>query len=391
MSIRRAACNFILCLARRDGACLVSSTRHPPAAIGSQTCVSLPPHEITEPANPNLQRNTHSDTPDSPVHTLREPADSGQGESFAPIAREPVESGLQENGDSQRTLNDDLPCEVETAKPTPLQGTQSTEPRSQESDTGFAESPRGESRTVATLTCEDMRAGSISQGIITASAAPQGEEPTNRDPRDMQPTDLTPWEPEISDLASREIETASCDSPQETESVSLAPCETETETGDPAGCQEPEAASLASHEIAPQDPESADRIRPQEPEIANSAPGETIDTDYCDVTNVNPLMIADPPLPKFSTANVEPSEAETDDIDSLKTADLDALGTKTTDPAPQEPQITNVDPYKTNDVISPEIVNPLQEPQAAHSVPQDNRRSISEEAGHYSIGASNER
>lgn len=34
----------------------------------------------------------------------------------------------------------------------------------------------------------------------------------------MQPTDLTPQEPEISDLAPREIETASCDSPQGTES-----------------------------------------------------------------------------------------------------------------------------------------------------------------------------
>ncbi|KAF2680217.1 hypothetical protein K458DRAFT_393187 [Lentithecium fluviatile CBS 122367] len=310
----------------RDGACLLSSTRHSPADIGSQTCVSLP-HEITEPANSDLQRIAYAGSPDGSVHIFREPADSGLGEGFAPIAQEPVEPGLEENGDSRQTLQADFPCEVQTAEPTPLQGTQSTEPGSQGSDTGFAESPPGERRDIATSPCEDMRAGSISEEIITAGAAPQDEEPTNCDPRDIQPTDVTPQQPETSSLTPREAKTIGCDSPQETNS------------------------------------------------IANPAADETAaDASHCDITNVSPLAIADPPLPKLSTAEVESPKAET--------ADLDALKTKTADPSPlQEPRVTNVDPHETTEVIPPKTADPLQEPQAAHSVPQD-RRSNSEEAGH---------
>ena len=87
-----------------DGACLISSSRPPLAAIGSQLCVPLP-HEIAEPANSGLQRNTHPDIPDNSFHILREPVDSALRESFAPITPEPVESDLDGNGDSQRSLN----------------------------------------------------------------------------------------------------------------------------------------------------------------------------------------------------------------------------------------------------------------------------------------------
>src|SRR5882762_4810544 len=66
-----------------DGACLISSSRPPLAAIGSQLCVPLP-HEIAEPANSGLQRNTHPNIPDNSFHTLREHVDSALRESFAP-------------------------------------------------------------------------------------------------------------------------------------------------------------------------------------------------------------------------------------------------------------------------------------------------------------------
>lgn len=38
------------------------------------------------------------------------------------ITQEPVELGLEENGDSRQTLRADLPCEVQTAEPTPPKG-----------------------------------------------------------------------------------------------------------------------------------------------------------------------------------------------------------------------------------------------------------------------------
>lgn len=99
----------------------------------------------------------------------------------------------------------------------------------------------------------------------------------------MQPTDPAPLqESKIADLASRER--ASPDDPQETEIADLA------------SCQDPEATSLAPHE-------TADRIRHQEPEIA--------DLNHHDITNVNLLTIANLPLQKPPTANVEPHKAET--------------------------------------------------------------------------------
>lgn len=117
------------------------SARYPLAAISSQP--SLPPHEISEPANSGLQRNTHANTPNGAVYIFQEPVDLGLGEAFTPITQEPVELGLEDNGDSRQTPHANMPCEVQTAEPT-LQRTQSTEPGSQESDTGLAESPFGE-------------------------------------------------------------------------------------------------------------------------------------------------------------------------------------------------------------------------------------------------------
>ena len=150
---------------------------------------------------------------------------------------------------------------LQTAEPTPLQGTQSTEPGSQEFGTGLAESwPRKHPDTV-TSPCEDTRASLILEEINTTRAASQEEEPTNCDPRDTQHTDVTPQQLELSDLAPREP--AGCHCPQETE--------TEIKIVNLTGCQEPEAASLAPHETAHQVPETADCIRPQGPKIANPA------------------------------------------------------------------------------------------------------------------------
>ncbi|KAF2190069.1 hypothetical protein K469DRAFT_682229 [Zopfia rhizophila CBS 207.26] len=219
------------------------------------------------------------------------------------IGQEPVQPCLEENGDSRQTLHVGLPGEVQITEPTPLQETQSTEPGSQESDTGLAESEPGEHPDTVTPPCEDMHAGLISEEIITAGAAPQEEGPTNCDPRDIQP--------ELFDLAFREL--VGCYSPQETNSVSLARCETGTEIEivDLTGCQEPEAASLAPHETARQVRETADCIRPQGPEIANPAADETADAGHCDIANLNPLTIADPPpqssqLPKSNLPRLNP-------------------------------------------------------------------------------------
>jgi hypothetical protein len=92
---------------------------------------------------------------------FQEPANSGLGKAFALIAQEPVEPGLEENGDSRQTLHADLLCEVQT-EPI-LQGTQSIASGSQESDIGLAESPPGEPWGTTT---------SISEEAFTAGTAP---------------------------------------------------------------------------------------------------------------------------------------------------------------------------------------------------------------------------
>lgn len=69
-------------------------------------------------------------------------------------------------------LNVDFPCEAETTEPAPLQGAQTTEPGSQGSDTGFAESVPEESWNTTNSTREGMHAGLIFRGINTAGAAP---------------------------------------------------------------------------------------------------------------------------------------------------------------------------------------------------------------------------
>lgn len=121
-----------------------------------------------------------------------------------------------------------------------------------------------------TSPCEDVRASLISNEIITTGAAPQEAEPKNCNSRDTQPTDVASQQPVLSDIAPRE--TVGSHSPQETNSVSFARCETETEIEivDLTNGQEREAASL-THESAPQAPETADCIRPQRPKIANRA------------------------------------------------------------------------------------------------------------------------
>lgn len=119
---------------------------------------------------------------------------------------------------TQQTLHADLPYEVQTAEPTPLQRTRGTEPVSQESDTGLAGSPPGEPWSTATL---------ISEETLTADAARKEEELTNCSPQGIQPTDVTPQQPELSGLAPREP--VGFHSLQETNSVSLASCDTEAE------------------------------------------------------------------------------------------------------------------------------------------------------------------
>ncbi|KAF2735436.1 hypothetical protein EJ04DRAFT_193653 [Polyplosphaeria fusca] len=303
---------------RRMSALSTPSFSPGPAIPQLRMMVRMPYHWKIVPVSDNFSVNSNSS-----MHLPQDSASLVHGSARCPLAaltaQEPVEPGLEENGDSRQTLHADLPCEVQAAEPT-LQGTQSTEPRSQESHAGLAESRPEEHPDTVTSPCEDMHAGLISEGIITAGAAPREEGPTNRDPLDIQPTDVTTQQPELSDLAPREP--VGCHSPQETNSVSLTRCETETETEieivDLTSCQEPKAASLAPHETAPQVPETADCIRPQGPEIANRAVDET------------------------------------------------ALATKTTNPT-QEPGVTYINDHETTEVIPPKTIDPLQESQAGHS------------------------
>lgn len=126
-----------------NGDCLMNSTRHPLAAIDPRLCAPSP-HEIPKTANPDLQMSAYSNTLESSVHSFQEPANSDLGESFVHNTQEPVESGLEESSDSQQTQCR-FPLRGGDPEPAPLQGAQTTEPGSQGSGTGFAESMPEES------------------------------------------------------------------------------------------------------------------------------------------------------------------------------------------------------------------------------------------------------
>ncbi|KAF2007657.1 hypothetical protein P154DRAFT_568493 [Amniculicola lignicola CBS 123094] len=204
------------------------------------------------------------------------------------------------------------------------------------------------------------------------SRRPQETEPKNCNSRDTQPTDIATQQPVLSDIAPREA--VGFRTPQETNSVRFARCETETEIEivDLTNGQELKAASLA-HESAPQVSETADCIRLQKPKIAYRAVDGTADAGHCGIANANSLTIVDPHHPKLSTAEVESPKAEI--------AGLDALGAKTTSPT-QGPSLTNINHDKTTELIPSKTADPLQDPQAVLSALQDSRCSNSKEAGH---------